>query len=446
MNLVLSAEAAKLAEELDIESQAEKDGLANSPPAAATGPSGIEEQIAARGKQFANQYVAESRSWAEPVAEQARLLLQSCSDCREALRKARMRGKNRDASASESSRRAKRRYEKMQAEYDDFRREAGLRREAVDPNKPAAVMWLLSIIIIEGIFNSYIYAQASALGLVGGFYYAFVISLCNVAFAFIGAFAAMRYLNHVEAFKKFYGLIGTIATLAACIIILLFAALYRVGLERQLEEAGHGRESDGWQIAVEALRAGDIGLAFATFDSAILLVIGIICMILGIWKGLNFDDPYPGFGALGRALADARDEHEDLLEINAQVQDDGAAQSSASIDRLADDLRAKARALQTESEQLRSRMRDLGSLPEDWLVQLRVLIKKYREINNGKRAANPPPYFLNEYPDAQLLAHLAEEINEIQTAPDYAGWQQLGADTGKQADELSETARVLAAA
>ncbi|MCY4324982.1 MAG: hypothetical protein OXC81_03035 [Betaproteobacteria bacterium] len=445
MNLVLSAEAAKLAEELEVESHAEQDGLANSPPAAATAPSGIEEQIAARGKQFANQYIAGARGWAEPVAEQARLLTQGCSDCKEALRRAKTRGKSRDASASESSRRAKRRYEKLQAEYDDFRREAGLRREAVDPNKPAAVMWLMSIIIIEGIFNSYIYAQASALGLVGGFYYAFVISLCNVAFAFIGAFAAMRYLNHVEVAKKFYGLLGTVATVATCIIILLFAALYRVGLERQLDEAGNGQNVDGWQIAVEALRNGEIGLAFATFDSAILLVIGIICMILGIWKGLNFDDPYPGFGALGRALADARAEHEDLLEINAQSQDDGAAQSAATLERLADDLRVKARALQTESEQLRNRMRDLGSLPEDWLVQLRVLIKKYREINNGKRAANPPQYFLEDYPQPQLLAHLAAEINEIQTAPDYPGWQQLAADASRQADELSEAARLLAA-
>ena len=341
MNLVLSAEAAKLAEELEIESQAERDGLANNPPAAAAAPSGTEEQIAARGKQFANHYVAAARSWAEPVAEQARLLRQSCSDYREALRKARTRGSSRDASASESSSRARRRYEKLQAEYDDFRREAGLRREAIDPNKPAAVMWLLSIIIIEGIFNSYIYAQASALGLVGGFYYAFVISLCNVAFAFIGAFAAMRYLSHVDVLKKFLGLIGTLATLAACALILLFAALYRVGLERQLEEAQAGRETDGWQIAVEALRAGDIGLAFATFDSAILMVIGVICMILGIWKGLNFDDPYPGFGALGRALADAREDHEELMEISAQAIDDGAAQSSANLGRLADDLRAR---------------------------------------------------------------------------------------------------------
>ena len=90
-------------------------------------------------------------------------------------------------------------------------------------------------------------------------------------------------------------------------------------------------------------------------------------------------------------------------------------------------------------------MRDLGSLPEDWLVQLRVLIKKYREINNGKRAANPPQYFLSEYPPPQLLSHLAEEINEIQTAPDYAGWQQLCTDTVRQADELAEAARILAA-
>ena len=174
-----------------------------------------------------------------------------------------------------------------------FKKNNGLKeREAIYPESHTwHVALILAALFVEAMFNASFYAQASQMGLAGGLLTAALVSSANVAASFLIGILALRYIHHIQIFKKLLAWIGLVAGLMLVGFLHLTAAHYRELLLRDPESAN--------QVVIPQTLADPFGIT--DIESFILVVLGWAISIWVIYKGYTFDDPYPGYGKVTRA-------------------------------------------------------------------------------------------------------------------------------------------------
>lgn len=172
-----------------------------------------------------------------------------------------------------------------------FRKDNKLHREASYPDSHIMhVAWIMVALVGESFGNTYFYAQASDLGLVGGWLSAFLVSAANVAVSFMIGIVFLRYIHHVDIIKKFLGGLGLIIGLFALGLLHLGAAHFRELLMIDPENA---------QFKVISSVVND-PFGINDLDSLILILLGVSISMLVIRKGYTYDDAYPGYGKIQR--------------------------------------------------------------------------------------------------------------------------------------------------
>jgi hypothetical protein len=167
--------------------------------------------------------------------------------------------------------------------------------------------------------------------------------------------------------------------------------------------------------ALQTLRATPYALG--DFYSYVLCALGLLWASFAVWKGYNFDDPYPRYGAHSRRLEAARDDYsyehsllfddlEDIKEETIEALDSGiraiplfpqkAAQVRAQRDAYVKQFGAYENAVESAANQL---------------------LARYRDTNRSYRNTPAPSYFdsLWRLPsrflvDANVLAAMAEPV------------------------------------
>ena len=324
--------------------------------------------------------------------------------------------------------------ERARYNYQQFKGQNNLLREANEPNLPRSVFWAFMIIAIEGLLNSFFFAEGSSSGLTGGYIYAFGVSFLNVGFAFLAGVLCLPYLRHVNPEKKLGGILGLMFFSVACAVIIVASALYRGAIDGLVDQENlefARLEKEAWLRVKENLLNINISEMFVSLESSLLVFVGAICAIIGVWKGYSANDPYPGFGEMGKQKLEAEESFNDEQE----AYNDDVLQYRRKNRKILDEAM---REMQKEFDQLNSGMRGYMSAvkqDENPLQQAkdmsRLLLSDYRNKNWEYRDGDRPSYF-EHYPSEGDFPRIAQISRE---------WDARL----KNVDDMEERARKLSA-
>lgn len=281
------------------------------------------------------------------------------------------------------------------ANYDAFKDLHGLTREATGDDRLVQATWVAVVALIESVINAYFYMPISSLGLIGAIATAFFVSLANVSFAFVGGAAGLRYLAHIDPAKKLLGVIATLITLCGCALVVAISALFRGHVDAL---AGGDLESAdladaAWVAAVESLQEIEIMALFGSLNSFLLVFVGTACAVFCYWKGLQFDDPYPGFGEALRNKENAEATYEDRREAAKEEHQRWWQGHRHRLREQNSKLDDAAQRLDAALAGFNKALLDAAGLGSQTVQLAAALLKIYRNKNESVRATAAPGYF-----------------------------------------------------
>ena len=268
-----------------------------------------------------------------------------------------------------------------------FKRAHNLRRAAHYPDSPLMQAGLLfAAALFEALFSAALFAEDDERGLLGGAITAIGLAGANVTLGFLAGFLGLRYLQHARLPIKTMGAAGFGAMALLALMLNLFAADWRDQMA-----ALSGRQLD---LGADAsFRLWSL-LQLDSPQAIILLMLGAGVWVFAAMKGYSgFDDPYPDYGKMDRAVRDAE-------EAFDEVREEGRRALEAPIDAANTALTARLTQMRAEFEAM-SRAFDAAAAEMETLdAQARALddvaasaIHLYRQENAAARQTAAPAYF-----------------------------------------------------
>lgn len=285
-------------------------------------------------------------------------------------------------------------------DLDAFRKENDLTRQALYPESKAARIGLvllgIVLIITEGLFNAYFFAQGSESGLLGGFIQAGTLAALNFVVPAVVGRLWIPNVNHVRLFRKLAGYLGIIIVGVFMLMSALAIAHFRDAMGVAVD--------DTISIAAVALKTiQESPFVLADLSSWMLFFLSLLFGFFGLLEGYKFDDPYPGFGRRHRAAQEAVNHYHSLVE---QVRGEITGIKEMILESLNRDVeRAKVNVL------------DFSALIEDKSGSelklkyhlskaenmLHTLITAFRDENKMNRNGVPRPAYFDSTPEFQHL-------------------------------------------
>lgn len=268
-------------------------------------------------------------------------------------------------------------------ELQEFQKENKITRP---PRDPESKLWKFGVVALaflgEGILNAYFFALGSPLGILGGvlqaLLFAGIDAIVVVSLGVVVArFESRRILHKLEAFTCFCAFIAWMVSYN------LFVSHYR--------EAAQQNPENAQQAAFDAMLTNHFTLEQP--DSYLLLVIGAIISIVGVWTGYYWRDPIPGYEKIGSLHKQAKNSFRRLHRIYLQEIRgarekalDGisaaASRSRSHLDMMGDLIRRK--------EHLIRNFQKYRKLAEEIC---NALIRIYQDANEKARKTPAPAYF-----------------------------------------------------
>jgi len=245
---------------------------------------------------------------------------------------------------------------------------------------------IITIILLESIANSYLFARGSDLGLLGGFLQACLISLANVGSALIVGVYVSPLVNHIQTSKKVLSILGQCFYWTIAITFNITAAHYRDLIAKEL---------DPLYSSIQSLMETPFDFSF---EGYILFVIGIGAAILAAIKGYTSDDPYPGHGTADRKFRGATEKLGNFIskEIN-EIKDLSKE--------ILNEYKKQLKDLKQESIQLINIKDNGNEALSIYSNNLEIIntalnghLRKYRAANIAVRT-DPTPQYFNNYPN-----------------------------------------------
>lgn len=417
---------------LNVEARAVDDAINGVPRSDSTDLTGTESEILAEVR---NEGVLNVEGLVA-AADEMEQKWEECKTKRQELERDLVATENQEPPRSPGYEHAIRELEQAQAHLNMFKVQHDIHRK---PRVPESRFWIfclmIGVVVVEGMVNSFFFAQASDFGLLGGFIQAFFVSAVNVGFSFIGGFFALRQLSHRNPGRQLLGLIGVFAIMVVVVAINLMTAQYRGILELGVENPE--------RVVMERVRDLDFSGALSSLNSALLALIGFLCAFFSFWKGFGADDPYPGYGAMHRDVEAAQERVEDFSE-EIQVWRDEVLDQLSLIKRGFRDL---SEAVLGASRQCRDQRQRVDEFTSERLVAIaRQLLTIYRDTNRKVRATPSPAYF-EHYPEEKEFtidsrrvraARRIEKLEEI-TKNFYAEINEIEKDIERRMSKVRTT-------
>ena len=282
----------------------------------------------------------------------------------------------------------RKKYSEASDDLENFKLENQLQR---NPSYPSSRFLLFSIIVfilvIESVINGNIFAEGSEFGLVGGITQAFLIALINVLIGAVIGFWGIREINHIKRRRKNIGIISLCIFIIWVFIYNLIVAHYRdnfVTLDSDIE-AG--------KATINSILTSTTDLSF---NSMILLIIGIVCSTFTLYEALKMDDLYPGYGSRARKAELTRVELD--LKTKKVFSDTDSLCDKALKAINVDEQRSRAflnesiTIQQNRALEIEKTRNEIDHLNETYVV----LVKMYREKNIKHRNSSAPQFFNNK--------------------------------------------------
>jgi hypothetical protein len=371
------------------------------------------------------------------------------------------------------------------ADLAAFRAREGLMRKAIYPRTPAMQMGLLLIAaVFEAMFSATLFASDDARGLLGGAATATGISGANVALGFLAGFLGLRYLQHRRRSLKAFGAACLVAFALGGLGLNLFAANWRqeashhAAAAARIEETRRiDRQAEQCLMTAGSLRAGGgetaevrqerrraecryerrerlalldppserFSLTEAEPQAVVLLMLGLGVWVFAALKGYSgVDDPYPDYGKLDRAAADAEAEtaalREDIDDAAGDVIESARSAAAADAQARSDALAAMRRAY----DEVGARTQPMLAAATRWERAAEALLALYRGENRSARRTPAPAHFTAAAPrfapDADPLDRPGRALAEAE-----ARAREAEADAAAGLDRLRAQAEALLA-
>lgn len=270
--------------------------------------------------------------------------------------------------------------------YRYFLYENKLKREASYPDS-MVFHWALIVLAVlaESAVNSFFFAGASDLGLLGGLFQALFISLSNIGSALLIGIYVLPYKNHVDAKKQLRAKVATASYLLFVFLFNLGAAHYRTLLEDDPLNAKAN--------TIPHLMNDPLGINFEAWN---LLIIGMLFVIVALLKGYKSDDVYPGFGEMHRVLKNASNHRGKRIEAMKSINriiDEHSRQAA----NLAQNAHQKIKSYKDSIFQSEQVVANFAKSVESAENACNNALWKYREANMRVRSSSPPAYFSKKY-------------------------------------------------
>ena len=310
------------------------------------------------------------------------------------------------------------------AELSAFKLSNSIYHPATYPTDMAKHMsWVVITLAIETLVNAAFFAGANSL-LVGALV-ALAVSTVNLGIAFIAGIF-FRGKNSVHPSIRFQGwLIFTIAWILLGFINLLTACVRSASAELLAKKLGSDPIAAIFSNQTEAFALAKDNIAgilqghfpFSDLSGLILLFVGLLAAVIGMWKGYAADDPYPKYGALTRSSVAANklySDQEDSLKSDAQSVADKPIKEIVDARQTINSLK----------QQIGSVRKDATDVRNDWQQRVAQLTHEFESIIDVYRKSvkavkpNPPPAYFDEVatlPENQSLSNNLTDLDSQTT-------------------------------
>ena len=400
----------ELRERLQLEAEAQKNAIDGSPKRDATTLTPAEHRAVAAAEEVAkNEIQIAGRS-----RENASTALNNCESALAEVVLARQDIEGETQPAVRNMEALINECASERAAYAAFKANHELMGNPTGDDRLVQVVWAAVVVALESIANAYFYMPISDLGLLGGFFTALFVSLANVACAFLGGTLGLRYLSHKEPAKVLGGIIALLACVCICALVVALSALFRGHADAMGSEEFDTAmlTARAWQAAVYSLIDLDVLGLLASLNSFLLTFVGVLCAVIGFWKGREFDDPYPGFGAAYRRKEKAQEAYDDACREEDERQREWQQNHQKKLRKENDKLVRSQAKMEAACAGFREKIDSTQNLASDTAKLAKALLSVYRQKNSEIRAVNPPAYFENYPPEADF-SYLDEGLQRI---------------------------------
>lgn len=295
---------------------------------------------------------------------------------------------------------ARRRENELHDEYMRFRRQNKISHLANYPDsKTLLVAVVTAILLVEAILNGYFFAKANEFGLVGGIGQALITAGINIAVGWLFGRCLFTQINHCNKFRSYLAIVVVpIAFIGIVIFYNLFIGHFRDALATAVDTTSM-QYTDVGRNVLQSVLSDPLGLQ--SFDSWLLVLLGIIFALVAAVDGYLFNDPYPGYGRIAKRYEDARhdymDDKSDLMDHLAELRDD----ELDGIDVIKNHIEAQSGLIQNVISWSKKSETEAKSYLNDLELKCNHVLQLYRTSNTEARSDKSPDYFQEK---CQLLA------------------------------------------
>ena len=277
--------------------------------------------------------------------------------------------------------------EDARRDFKEFREQSGLTRLPDYSHRKSALTFIIVCYLVEAVLNATLLMDVNPFGLLGSTMQMLLISAVNIWILGLLMGGLLRRKNHVRISTKVLSWLGILGSIVAAVGFNLFVGHFRDSVQEVL----NNRSANVLQMGSDALqRLTDDPAGLDSFQTVLLVLLGISCFGLASWKWLQRDDPYPDYGSRGRELKKKEEEYPKKYD---EVQSELKKTYKRFEERL-EDIRHQLQIKQSQWRETCGRGRRLvteysvnvGQYQDD----LNFLLNAYRDENKSVRT-NPAP-------------------------------------------------------
>ena len=191
-------------------------------------------------------------------------------------------------------------------DYEEFRRESGLRRLPDYSGRKTALRYIFFFFILEIILNASSLMAVNPFGLVGAIGQMFFICTINILIMGLVVGGLLRLASHIEPVRRWFYRFLICAVVALVAGFNLIVGHFRDGMQAILDDPG----ADIFAVGNDTfVRFSEGYVTFDSFDSALLALLGFLFFCVSAWKWLSRDDRYPGYGKKHRMLQEIQNDY-----------------------------------------------------------------------------------------------------------------------------------------
>ena len=271
-----------------------------------------------------------------------------------------------------------------------FQQKSGLSRLPDYSHRSTVWMFILGCAVFEVLVNATLLMDVLPLGLLGAVGQMALISGVNVVVWGFPMGELLRQRNHVQQSRAAISWAAMFLTILVAFLFNLAVGHFRDSVQVVLTD----RSADVFRIGADTLgRLIDQPFGLDSFQSVLLVLLGMACFGFSSWKWLQRDDAYPDYGRLDRRV---KRTEEAYVGIYDQVQSD-LEKLYRGFESKLEDIR---HTLRTKQSKWREICRRGTRLVDEYPVNLgqyqhdlNYLLKAYRTANESVRTSPVPSHF-----------------------------------------------------